>query len=46
MPYPSDLSDLSDLSDKQWDLIMFHFATGSYGKKRKHSKKELTNAVF
>ena len=40
MPYPSDLSD------KQWDLIKSHFDTGNYGKKRKHSKRELVNAVF
>lgn len=40
MAYPSDLSD------KQWDLIKSHFDTGNYGKKRKHSKRELSNAVF
>jgi len=40
MPYPSDLSD------KQWDLIKSHFDTGNYGKSRKYSKRELTNAVF
>ena len=40
MTYPSDLND------KQWDLIKHHFDTGNYGKSRKYSKRELTNAVF
>ena len=40
MNYPSDLTD------KRWDLIKNHFHTGNYGKSHKHSKRELTNAVF
>ena len=40
MSYPSDLSD------KQWDLIKSHFETGNYGKSRKYSKRDLTDAVF
>lgn len=37
---------LSDLTDAQFDLIKDHFNTGNYGKKRKHSKHQLINAVF
>ena len=40
MTYPSDLTD------KQWDLIKEHFSTGNYGKSRKHSRRNLINAVF
>ena len=40
MTYPSDLTDL------QWDLIKEHFATGNYGKSRKHDQRNLINAVF
>ena len=40
MPYPSDLTH------SQWELIKGHFDTGNYGKSRKHSQKELVNAVF
>jgi len=36
----------SDISDKQWDIIKDYFDTGNYGKKRKHSKRELVNGVF
>ncbi len=40
MSYPSNVTD------KQWELIKCHFDTGNYGKSRKHSKRELVNAVF
>jgi putative transposase len=40
MTYPSDVTDA------QWDLIKKHFETGNYGKSRKHSHRELVNAVF
>jgi len=40
MTYPSDLKD------KQWELIKPHFATGNYGKSRKHSQRQLINGVF
>lgn len=40
MSYPSDVTDA------QWELIKTHFDTGNYGKKRKHTKRELTNAIF
>jgi transposase len=40
MTYPRDVND------KQWNLIKNHFDTGNYGKILKHSKKDLTNAVF
>jgi putative transposase len=40
MNYPSDVTD------KQWELIKEHFNTGNYGKSRKHSRRNLINAVF
>jgi transposase len=40
MAYPSDMND------NQWSLIEDHFDTGSYGKRLKYSKRELTNGVF
>ena len=40
MTYPSDLHD------KQWELIKDHFSTGNYGKSRKHTRRNLINAVF
>ena len=40
MTYPSDLTDA------QWELIAPHFATGNYGKSRKHDQRTLVNAVF
>jgi len=40
MNYPSDVTDA------QWDVIKDHFNTGNYGKSRKHSHRELVNAVF
>jgi len=40
MTYPSDLTS------SQWDLIKEHFDTGENGKSRKHSKRELVNAVL
>jgi putative transposase len=40
MAYPSDLTD------KQWSLIKNQFECGNYGNRRKHSKRDLVNAVF
>lgn len=40
MPYSSDLTD------NQWEIIKHHFDTGNRGKSRKHSQRELINAVF
>jgi len=40
MTYPSDLTDI------QWALIKEHFSTGNHGKSRKHTQKQLINAVF
>jgi hypothetical protein len=40
MNYPSDVTD------SQWDLIKNHFNTENYGKSRKHSHRDLVNAVF
>lgn len=40
MTYPSDLTA------KQWELIKHHFDTGNYGKSRKHSQRDLLNAVL
>ena len=40
MNYPSDLTDI------QWDLIKDHFNTVNYGKSRKHSPREVVNALF
>ena len=37
---------VTDLSDEQWGLIEHHFATGEYGKSRKHDKRRLVDAVF
>jgi len=36
----------SSLSDCQWDLIRNHFDTGNYGKGRRHSRRELLDAVL
>jgi putative transposase len=36
----------SDLTDSQWDLIKDFFSVGNYGNRRKHSVRELVNAVF
>ena len=38
MNYPSNITDA------QWDLIKDHLS--NYGKSRKHSPRELVNAVF
>lgn len=40
MDYPSSLNEA------QWDLIKDHFNTGNYGKSRRHSQRDLVNAVF
>ncbi len=40
------MSYQSDLSDKQWELIKDYFCVGNYGNRRKHSVRELVNAVF
>jgi len=36
----------TDLTEKQWCEIEHLFLTGNYGKKRKHDKRSLINAVF
>lgn len=40
MPYPSDLSDT------EWLLVEDLFAFGNYGTSRKHSIRDLLNALF
>jgi transposase len=40
MPYPSDVTD------DQWALIEGYFSVGNYGNTRKHSQRDLVNAVF
>jgi putative transposase len=40
MRYPSDLTDL------QFDIIKEYFSVGNYGNRRKHSVREMVNAVF
>lgn len=36
----------SDVTNEQWEVIEPYFETGNYGKKRKHDKRALFNAVL
>lgn len=36
----------SDLTNQEWNFIKHLFDVGKYGNRRKHSKRELVNAVF